>query len=122
MARPSITEHAITRYQERVDPRASRLEARLALARLVTDGHIRSTPRHWMRGDVDVSPGLRFLYCAHCPDVCVLIRGGAMITVLTRELCRSSSNSRLTNLPDRQGRSRTHVRPWRWDGDMGEAA
>lgn len=87
MLQVRITDHVVQRYRQRVDPRATAAEARLALARMVSLGRVRSTPRHWMR-NVNQTPGLVFLYWAELPGVCGLVVNGALVTVVTRELCR----------------------------------
>jgi hypothetical protein len=83
-----ITNHAIERYRNRVDPRASHDEARLVLSRMISSGRARSTPRHWMR-HVSRTPGLVFLYWSDLPGVCGLVLNGALITILTREVCNA---------------------------------
>lgn len=82
-----LTQHVIDRYRQRVDPAASPQEARLVLGRMVCLGRVRSTPRHWMRS-VNPTPGLRFLYWAELPGVCGLVMDGALMTLITRELCK----------------------------------
>jgi hypothetical protein len=87
MLKVRITDHVIQRYRHRVDPEATVGQARLVLGRMVSLGHVRSTPRHWMR-NVNQSPGLVFLYWAELPGVCGLVINGALVTLVTRELCR----------------------------------
>jgi hypothetical protein len=119
-----LTAHAVARYRERVDRGASLLEARLALAALVTRGRARTTPRHWMRDDVRAGPGVRFIYWSARPDVCAVARYGHVVTVLTRQLCRSSTrHSHLRAVPDRPPDLRlVATERWRWDGSIDEAA
>lgn len=88
MESPRITEHAIQRYITRVDGSASKEEARSRVEWIITRGRIRSTPRHWMRSSSRTTPGLRYVYCWQQPDVCALVLDGAVVTVLTHELCR----------------------------------
>jgi hypothetical protein len=83
-----LTQHAIDRYRQRVDPTATPAQARLVLGRLVCLGRVRSTPRHWMR-HVHKTPGLLYVYWAELPGVCALVLDGSLITLITRELCRS---------------------------------
>lgn len=87
MLKVRITDHVIQRYCQRVDPAASATQARLVLGRMVSLGRARSTPRHWMR-NVNQTPGLVFLYWAELPGVCGLVINGALVTLVTRELCR----------------------------------
>src|SRR4051794_33451574 len=79
-----ISRHAIERYQQRVEPGSSLLAARLRLGQMVALGRTRATPRHWMRGQVSLTPGLRFLYWAQRPNLCALVMNDVVITVLTR--------------------------------------
>jgi hypothetical protein len=88
MLQVRITQHVLDIYRHQVDPKASPEEARLMLGRLVRLGRVRSTPRRWMRR-VKQTPGLRFIYWAELPGVCGLIFDGALMTVITRELCKS---------------------------------
>jgi hypothetical protein len=81
-----ITQHAIERYISRVEPWASRESARAGVERIVTCGHVRSTPRHWMRHRVGLTPGLRFVYWAEQPDVCALVLDGVVVTLVHRDL------------------------------------
>jgi len=118
---PRISSHAVTRYQERVDQGASRLEARLALQQLVAQGRVRPTPRHWMR-DRFYQPGVCFIYWSGRPGVCALLVDDAVVTVKTRALCQGTPRPQhLTSLP----RPSWDEEPkWRWNGliDVDEAA
>jgi hypothetical protein len=87
---PQVTHHAVDRYIDRVDPSATRHQAAAAIARIIGRGRVRSTPRHWMRGLVRQTPGLRFVYLAELPGVCALVIDGAVVTIITRRLCRRS--------------------------------
>jgi hypothetical protein len=115
-----ISQHAVLRWQERVERDASWTAARLALGQFVSRGRIRPTPRHWT--DVDPSPGLRFLYCAERPNVCALVMGGTVITVLTRELSKKTAphSARALRAIDHGRRAPSRRRPveraWQWDG------
>jgi hypothetical protein len=88
MVRPRITRHAIGRYIGRVDHVASQDEALRCIARIIECGHVRSTPRHWMRAGARLIQGLRFVYWAGQAHVCLLVLDGAVITVITRALCQ----------------------------------
>lgn len=83
-----ITAHAIERYQERVDPESSWLAAHLAIRKLLATGRSRPTPRHWMRRPVE--PGTTFIFSAWHPGVCAIVTDGAAVTIITRELVRST--------------------------------
>ena len=87
---PRVTHHAVDRYIDRVEPSATRFQAATAITRIVGRGQVRSTPRHWMRGLVRQTPGLRFIYLAEQPGVCALVIDGAVVTIITRRLCRRS--------------------------------
>ena len=80
---PTITQHAVRRYRERVDPSCSSVVAERVLSALARTARRRPQPRWWMRGEVSIVPGVRFLYPAtlfrslpspsrwsdrHCPD------------------------------------------------------
>lgn len=120
-----LSAHAVTRYRDRVDPTASSSEARLGLNRFVMLGRARETPRHWMRNDVEAGPGVRFVYWSGRPDVCAIVRGDVVVTVVTRALCRGATSRAHLRLvvPNRTAdpRPTDHTR-WRWDGTFGEAA
>lgn len=122
MTRPFISTHAVDRWRERVDPQGSFLEARLALGRFISHSRARATPRHWMREDVKPTPGLLFLYSVDCPGVCVLVRDGAVLTVITRALTSSPTGRRHLRLVRPMPSLRDPVPRWRWKGDLGEAA
>jgi hypothetical protein len=120
-----LSSHAIDRWRERVDPQATVIEARLALAQLISRGQIRSTPRHWT--DVNPAPGLRFAYWSERPSVCALIVDGVVVTVLTRGVCRSTAPHSRAALravgadPARRPRRMQPASPWRWDGRLDAA-
>lgn len=117
-----ISAHAITRWTQRVQPTASPLEARLALAQLVSMGRIRSTPRHWT--DARPARGLTFIYWSQRPSVCALAVDGVVVTVLTRQLCAATAPRSAAALraagADTDRRPRTLAAaapaPWRWVG------
>lgn len=85
---PHITAHALDCWQQRVDPGCDRVEARRRLRRLLDTGRRRPTPRKWTRRTVDPGPGLAFVYSAHYPEVCALVRDRTVVTVLTRAAAR----------------------------------
>ena len=80
-----VTAHAITRYQERVAPAASRQVALRAIREILDHANSRSRPRLWTK--VGARPGCRYLYSADHPDVCLVLRGGAVVTVFSRISC-----------------------------------
>lgn len=86
MGSARVTQHAIERYMTRVDPWASRERARACVEQIVACGHVRPTPRHWMRHRVGMTPGLRFVYWAEQPDVCALVLDGSVVTMVNRGL------------------------------------
>lgn len=83
---PRITRHAAERWAERVGGAGSSqasLEGFLARARR------RPRPRHWTTAAAQ--PGTSFMYLADQPGICVVVREGAAVTVLTRMLCRGEA-------------------------------
>jgi hypothetical protein len=82
---PFVTAHAIERYQDRVDSCVSRREALRAIREILAGANRRSRPRHWTK--VDARPGCRYLYSADHPDICLVLRGGAVVTVFSRASC-----------------------------------
>jgi hypothetical protein len=83
---PVITRHAIERYQQRVDPHASVREAAVALSRIMDKAAVCSRPRRWSRV-IAQAPGTRYLYSADRPGVCLVVAGGAVVTVHSRVVC-----------------------------------
>lgn len=117
MATPSITKHAVERYQQRVAPGASALEARMALQQFVSLGKARPNPRRWMCQHRP-GPQIRYVYWVQRPRVCAIVRDGAVVTVITRELIRTSTRP-LSSVP----RPRRTIRPteearWRWNRSL----
>jgi hypothetical protein len=100
-----ISGHAIQRWRERVDPGTRVPAARAALARFLAHGRSRSTPRHWM-SVVKQSPGVRFVYSSDMPGVCVLVRDGAALTVVTRTLCQAACRGQRERRRARSGAHR----------------
>jgi len=100
-----VTEHAIDRYIERVDPKACRMEAASAMDLIGDRATVRPRPRHWMRLTVTGSPGATFLYWAEAPGVCLLATDEVIATVFTRETCKRWQRVRLM-LADRRPRDK----------------
>jgi hypothetical protein len=84
---PFITAHAIARYRDRVDHAATSRDALRAIREILRRGRTRSRPRHWTR--VDARPGCRYVYSADHPGICLVLRGGAVVTVFSRATCAS---------------------------------
>ena len=83
-----VTRHAIDRFRDRVDRAATRAEAVNAVRRISGSARICSRPRKWCRlAGVRSEPGSRYLYSAVYPGVCLVVRGGAVVTVFSREAC-----------------------------------
>jgi hypothetical protein len=101
----SISNHAIERYQTRVDA-LSHDAAALAIADLLTDARIRPKPRHWMRDATCYGHGQRFAYSPRAPHVCLIIRSGCVVTVVTRSLCRLTRAGRPERRQHRETESR----------------
>ena len=86
--RPQITRHALDRWAERVAGRGGH-SPEITLERFLSIGRRRPRPRHWTTAAA--APGTSFVYAAEQPDVCVVLRGRAAVTVLTRSLCRGDA-------------------------------
>lgn len=82
----AVSSHAIERYQQRVRPAATRLEALAEIREIVSRARVRSRPRWWTRVAGE-RPGSRYLYCASRPDVCLVVRNGVIVTVFSRQVC-----------------------------------
>lgn len=98
---PTLSAHAIERWQERVDPSAPRRDAATDLLRFVLSGRRRPTPRHWTA--VRPQPGVWFVYDAEQPGVCAVVVDRTVVTVLTRALCRAT-NRRRGGIPEARRR------------------
>jgi hypothetical protein len=125
MTPPRITRHVIDRYRERVDACASVTEANMAIQQILALGRWRVTPRSWM-SENQPAPGVRFVYWAKRPRLCVVIVDGAAVTVVTRSLARSTRERRFSVVVGHDRRApRARLEPvdrWRWNRDLGEAA
>jgi hypothetical protein len=84
-ASPFISAHAIERYRQRVDPTATTRQAVQSIRALLASGNARSRPRKWTR--VPVRAGFRYLYSSNPADVCLVLKGGAVVTVFSRAAC-----------------------------------
>ncbi len=82
-----ISGHAIERFRQRVDERASLTQAYSEITSMLARGRVRSKPRHWMRGSIE--PGTRFVYPADRPGICLIVGDGVVKTVITKNLYRS---------------------------------
>jgi hypothetical protein len=116
-----VSGHAVDRWIERVDRAASRTQARLAVASLVATGKSRPNPRSWMR-ESRPAPGARFVYSANYPGVCAIVRGCAVLTIVTRGLFRVNRGSERHAARRVKRATLKPVPPFRWDGDLEEAA
>ncbi len=81
-----VSSHAIARYQQRVRPAATRLEAIAEIREIASRARVRSRPRWWTRVAGE-RPGSRYLYCASRPDVCLVVKDGVVLTVFSRQVC-----------------------------------
>ncbi len=89
----------------------------MALGQIVARGRRSPNPRHWMRA-TRRQPGTCFVYWSGRPSVCAIVGDGAVVTVVTRQLCESAPR----HLPEPGGRPRPQVVPFRWSGLLEEAA
>ncbi len=86
-----ISGHAIERFRQRVDERASLTQAYTEITSMLSRGRVRSRPRHWMRSSI--LPGTRYVYPADRPGICLIVEGGVVKTVLTKNLYRTPEES-----------------------------
>ena len=102
-----ISGHAIDRYRERVDPTADRCVAFQAIAAMLASGTVRTTPRWWTTCRLET--GTRLVYSAVNADVCLIIKEGTVVTLVTRALCAPARSlarhSRSDIKPERCARS-----------------
>ena len=83
-----ITRHAIDRFRDRVEPLATKAEAFNAGHQISSSARTCSRPRRWCRiAGVKTEPGSRYLYSAAYPGVCLVVRGNAVVTVLSKKVC-----------------------------------
>ena len=83
-----LSRHALERWSERVGCEPTALPAS-DLNRFLLTGRRRPRPRHWTRTYAE--PGTVFVYSADRPGVCVVVRDGIAVTVLTRGLFRGAA-------------------------------
>lgn len=83
-----ISQHAIQRYQERVDASSSVAIAVGAMRQILATGSARPRPRNWTTSRAE--PGMRWIYAADRPDICLVVRNSTVVTVLTVDLCAQS--------------------------------
>lgn len=95
---PVITKHAIDRYLARVDATATPRQAAVAISRIIDHAVARSRPRHWSRV-IGQAAGTRYLYSARQPDVCLVVAGGAVVTVHARAVCAAWRTSLAGDAP-----------------------
>jgi hypothetical protein len=88
-----VPDHAVLRFQERVDSAASAVEARMAIQQIARLGKASSRPRHWMC-DTRSEPGTVYIYWHQRPGVALLVRDGCVVTVYTRKLTRGARQRR----------------------------
>lgn len=83
-----LSTHAVQRYRERVDGVSRRIAA-VRLRSLLATAHWRSRPLPWT--NVVLHPGVVYGYSSHQPDICLLLRGHVLVTVLSRRFLRRSA-------------------------------
>jgi hypothetical protein len=76
-----LTAHAVQRYRERVEGVQRRIAAR-RLRHLMTTAEWQHRPRTWT--EVVLHPEVVYGYSPNRPDVCLLVRGQALVTVLSQ--------------------------------------
>jgi hypothetical protein len=107
-----ISQHAIQRYQERVDASSSVAGALGAMRQILTTGASRPRPRNWTTSRTE--PGMRWIYTADRRDICLVVRNSTVVTVLTVELCAQSQ--------DGGSYAPTPHRPRRWQQRLEDEA
>src|SRR5947207_1066735 len=80
-----ISRHATDRFRERVDPTLSARQAEAAIVDLARRGKRRPRPRHWLGPAHQIAPGTQYVYAADYPDICLIVSGSVVKTVLTRQ-------------------------------------
>jgi len=83
-----LSTHAVQRYRERVEGVSRRLAAR-RLRSLLATARWRSRPLPWT--DVVLHPDVVYGYSPARPDVCLLMSGRVLVTVLSRRFLRQSA-------------------------------
>lgn len=78
-----LTPHAVQRYRERVEGVPRRLAVR-RLRDLIATAHWRARPRAWT--EIVLHPEVIYGYGPSRPDVCLLVRRQALVTVMSRRL------------------------------------
>jgi hypothetical protein len=81
---PRISQHAINRYQQRVES-VDAATAADRLAEMAAASNRRPTPRQWTV--VSPAPGVLFLYPHDRSDVCLLMKDNTIVTVFSRVIC-----------------------------------
>jgi hypothetical protein len=72
--------------------------------------------------DTKAPPGVRFVYAADYPGVCAIVDDGVVVTIVTRDLCRSGGRGRRPR--SRPAPSHVRLKPapaFRWEDEL-EAA
>lgn len=87
----AISDHAVQRYRERVE-RVPRKLAGRRLDVLACSATWTARPRSWTR--VVLHPKVIYGYSSVRPDVCLLVRGGVLVTVLSRRFLGESGTPR----------------------------
>ena len=86
-----VSEHAVQRYQERVE-RVPRTRALRRVQALAAEAGWERRPRRWMT--IDLQDHTFYGYPLHRPDVCLLLRYDRVVTVLSRKYLEQVSPSR----------------------------
>lgn len=89
--RPFISAHALSRYRERVDSTVSQRAAIRSMLQIWETAKPRSKTPKWMRdAGIKRRGDSRHVYSADHPDVCLIVRDGVVVTVLSRQSCAES--------------------------------
>lgn len=79
-----VSLHAVNRWIERVDSRLTRRQALEQIEEFVSKGSASARPRQWMKNH-RASHGRSFVYWHEYPGVALVVRDGAVMTVLSKK-------------------------------------
>ena len=84
----AVSDHAVMRYRERVE-RIARARARRSVQQLADEAVWEGEPRNWMT--IVLHPDTFYGYPPGRLDVCLLERGGCVVTVLSQRFLKQQA-------------------------------